>query len=216
MGAAAVSIRADMQATDEDLIIQAIEDIEEWMTENGAESFVARLRPGADEAALAAAEAQLDAPLGSLRTLYRLHDGQTWQSEIEPWFEHMFFLDLAEACRHRSTMLTCYFRPPGELSLREYHSSNTELSERELASEAWFPFANTEGDYLAVNLESGRVVRVRKGDLPWIVLEADDLASFIGDYASGLWDGVYELRGDPDQPGVVEPGLKWLGRYFAR
>jgi cell wall assembly regulator SMI1 len=205
-----------MQASDEEQIIQAVHDIEEWMTENGAESFVAQLRPGADEAAFARAEAQLGQPLGSLlRTLYALHDGQTWQREREPFFEHMFFLDLAEACRQRATLLNSYFRPPAGVSLQEYHRPHAHLSQRELASEAWFPFANTEGDYLAVNLESGRVVRVSKGNVPWIELEAPDLATFLGEHASRLWDGAYRLLGDPALPGV-EDGLRWLGRYFAR
>jgi hypothetical protein len=156
------------------------------------------------------------APLGSLRTLYLVHDGQTWQNESEPFFEHMFFLDLAEACRLRPTLLNGYFRPPAGLTLHEYHRVHTDLTERELASDAWFPFANTDGDYLAVNLESQRVVRVRKGDLPWIELAAPNLATFLGDYASGLWDDAYRLLGDPSQPGVVEEGLLWLGRYLSR
>ena len=205
-----------MHASDEEQLLQSLADIEEFLRDHGAASFADSLRPGASDAALAAAEAEMGAPLGALRTLYRWHDAQNWRREREPLFEHMFFLDLKEACRHRSTAVDCDVRPPSGTTLRDYHRSTTGFDERELASDRWFPFANTEGDYLAVNRESGKVARMVKGDLPWLRVEAPDLGTFIGDYASWLWDGGAVMMGDPKQPGVVEEGLRWLGRDFGR
>ncbi|MFV8756594.1 SMI1/KNR4 family protein [Nannocystaceae bacterium ST9] len=204
-----------MPRTDLEILDQALADIEEWMNDEGAASFVAKLRPGASEAALDAAERSFDLPLlPSLKALYRRHDGQS--GEVEPFFEHMFFVRLDEACRLRSVLLDCYFVPPAGMALRDYHVAHPDLDDRELSSRAWFPFANSEGDFLAVNLESGRVVRVRKGDCPWIHVAADDLAGFVSDYASGLWDGHYQLVGDLEAPGVVDEGLIRLSRYFVR
>jgi cell wall assembly regulator SMI1 len=204
-----------VDGTQIDLLEQALADIEEWMADNDAASFVDTLLPGASDAALAAAQQHFGVPLlPALEALYRWHDGQS--GEVEPFFEHMFFLSLAEACRLRSALLECYFVPPKGMPLREYHRPHAELGDDELTSREWFPFANTDGDYLAVNLESGRVVRVLKGDVPWITLEAGDLPSFVGQYASDLWDGRFELHGDPDQPGVTQAGLVHLSRYFAR
>lgn len=204
-----------MENTPAEILEQAMADIEEWMTDNGAESFVSKLRPGASDADIEAAQAHFEAPLPPLlAALYRRNDGQS--GDVEPFFEHMFFLPFEEACRLRSVLLQCYFAPPGGMSIREYHRGHPYLSEEELSSRAWFPFANTDGDFLAVNLESGQVVRVLKGELPWIRLVGADLAGFVGEYASGLWDGHYELCGDLEQPGVTEAGLIWLSRYLAR
>jgi cell wall assembly regulator SMI1 len=204
-----------MQSTELDLLEQALADIEEWLTDNDLASFVATLRPGASQAALRAAEGEFGVPLSpSLEALYRWHDGQA--ADVEPLFEHMFFLDLEQACRLRPVLLECYFVPPKGMALREYHRRHPDLADAELMSRAWFPFANTDGDFLAVNLESGRVVRLLKGDVPWIKIEAGDLPGFVGQYASDLWDGRLELHGDPDLPGVTEAGLVCLGRYLAR
>lgn len=204
-----------MENTPGELLEQAMADIEEWMNDNGAQSFVSKLRPGASGEAIEAAELSLGAPLVPLlAALYRRNDGQS--GDVEPFFEHMFFVPLEEACRLRSVLLQGYFEPPGGMPLREYHSGHADLSDDDLSSRGWFPFANTEGDFLAVNLESGRVVRVLKGDFPWIRVVGADLAEFVGEYASGLWNGDYELHGDPEQPGVMESGLIWLSRYLAR
>lgn len=205
-----------MLASDDDQLRQALADIEEFLHDHDASSFVEGLRPGASEAALDAAEASAGGPLGPLRLLYRWHDGQDWRSEREPLFGQLFFLDLDEACRQRATMLDCYVRPPSGETLERYHRSTEGFTGSELRSDRWFPFANTEGNYLALQLETGKVARMVKGDLPWLRLEAPDLASFVGSYASALWDGRLILMGDPSEPGVEEEGLHWLGRYFGR
>ncbi|MCB9570424.1 MAG: hypothetical protein H6710_24960, partial [Myxococcales bacterium] len=91
-------MNADADANDDELLLQSLADIEEFLRDNDAASFLDRLHPGASEAALAAAEASLRAPLGALRLLYRWHDGQSIDDEREPLFEHMFFLSLEDAC----------------------------------------------------------------------------------------------------------------------
>jgi cell wall assembly regulator SMI1 len=207
-----------MQASADEQLRQALADIEEFLHDNDASSFVDALRPGASEAALAAAEANVGAPLGKLRLLYRWHDGQDWRREREPLFEHLFFLDLAEACRQRETMLDSYVRAPSGTTLESYHKSTRGFGIDELRSDRWLPFANTEGDYLAVMLDTGKVARMRRGegDLPWLSVEAEELGGFLGGHASALWDGALVLMGDPQEPGVQEDGLRWLGRYFGR
>jgi cell wall assembly regulator SMI1 len=202
------------QSADEQLQ-QAIDDIKEWLGDHDASSFVERLAPGAKDAAIESAEIELGAELpAALGQLYRLHDGQT--GEVEPLFEHMFFLCLADALRSRAAMLGSYVLAPEGMSLRDYHSPHPHVSDAELLSSRWFPFANTEGDFLAVQLDTGRVFRLVKGDVPWIHGEADDFASFLGGYASALWDDAYQFHGDPGQHAGVEAGLLWLSRYLAR
>jgi cell wall assembly regulator SMI1 len=194
---------------------QAIDDIKEWLGDHEAASFVERLAAGAKDAAIESVETELGAELpAALRQLYRLHDGQI--GEVEPLFEHMLFLSLADAQRSRAAMLGSYVVAPEGMGLRDYHSAHPYVSDAELLSPRWLPFANTEGDFLAVQLDSGRVFRFVKGDVPWIHWEADDFASFLGDYASALWDDAYQFHGDPGQRGVVEAGHLYLSRYLAR
>ncbi|MFO7564055.1 MAG: SMI1/KNR4 family protein [Enhygromyxa sp.] len=203
-----------MQQSADEQLQQAIDDIKEWLRDNDAESFIGQLAPGARAADLDELEAALGAALpAGLRQLYLLHDGQT--GEIEPLFEHMRFLSVAEAAGSRAGMLDRYVIPPAGVALRDYHARHDYVSDAELLSPRWLPFANTEGDFLAVQLDTGRVYRFSKGDLPWIHLEAPDFATFIGDYASAIWDDVYQFHGDPARPGV-EDGLRWLGRYLSR
>ncbi len=122
--------------SDLDGMTQALDNLVEWMNENGAASFVAKLRPPASAAALDAAEAKVGAPLGdALRALYR------------------------------------------------------------------WPFA--------VHLGTHRVIRITKGDYPWLRVVAPDLPTFVGDYASRVW------AGDTSLPGVEQEGLAFLGRHLA-
>lgn len=195
---------------------QALEDVVEWLRDHRAESFVAKLRAGASEAALDAAEAKLGAPLGeALRALYRWHDGQAWAEQKEPFFETLFFLDLKEALRQQPEMIAGYFRVPTGSTFAEYHGAHDAIGEAALRSEDWFPFAEASFHFFAVHLGTQRVIRVRKGDFPWLHVVAPDLPTFVGEYASRLWDGELVLSGDTSLPGVEQRGLAFLGRHLA-
>ncbi len=202
-----------MTLTDED-IPQALADIVEYMHDHDASSFVDALREAASAAEFDALEARLGAPLGSLRLLYGWHDGQ--ELEREPLFEHLFFLPLETAERMLPSMLYAYLEPPAGTRAASYHRSTQGFTLAELESPRWLPFANCEGDFLAVQLDTGKVARIMKGELPWLSVEAPNLATFLGRYASWLWDGGAVLMGDPSEPGVELEGMRWLGRYFGR
>lgn len=195
---------------------QALDDLVEWMNKNGAESFVDKLRPPASDAALESAERAIGAPLGdALRSLYRWHDGQAWAEQQEPFFETLFFLDLKEALRQRPEMLAGYFRVPAGSTFAEYHSGHGAIDEAALQSEHWFPFAEASFHFFAVHLGTQRVIRITKGDYPWLRVVAPDLPTFVGEYASRVWDGELVLAGDTSLPGVEQEGLAFLGRHLA-
>ncbi|MBN8612614.1 MAG: SMI1/KNR4 family protein [Deltaproteobacteria bacterium] len=195
---------------------QALDDIVEWMRDHGATSFVAKLRPPVSEAALDAAEQRIGAPLGAaLRALYRWHDGQAWADQKEPFFETLFFLDLKEALRQRPELLDGYVRVPAGSTFADYHAAHDAIGEAALRSDDWFPFAEASFHFFAVHLGTQRVIRIRKGDVPWLHVVAPDLPTFLGDYASRLWDGELVLAGDTSLPDVEQEGLAFLGRHVA-
>ncbi len=201
-----------MNEEQRDYLHQAIADIKEWLVDNAAEAIVENLNEEASDAALASAEKALGVPLPeALWELYALHDGQP--NEGDCLFEHMNFLSLERMLASREGMLYAYFgvRPEGIDQAAIFCADGSQLLESELTSR-WAPFANTEGDFLALNLDSGRVFRVVK-DVPAIRLEADDLPSFLGRYASRLWEDFYALTGDTNLAGVTEEGLVALKRY---
>jgi hypothetical protein len=80
----------------------------------------------------------------------------------------------------------------------------------------WIPFANVDGDFLAVHAVSGRVIQIQKGDLPAIRIIADDFGEFLGGYADDLWNDAYVVTGDPEEPGVANEGLRTLRAYAGR
>ncbi len=209
-------MQSDLEGPELAGMAQALDDIVEWMNDHGAWSFVDKLRAPASEAALDAAEVRIGAPLGpALRALYRWHDGQAWAEQQEPFFETLFFLDLKEALRQRPEMLTGYFRVPPGSTFSDYHAGHDAIGETALRSEDWFPFAEAGFHFFAVHLGTQRVIRITKGDFPWLRVVAPDVPTFLGEYASRLWDGELVLAGDPSLPGVEQEGLAFLGRHVA-
>ena len=70
----------------------------------GCPAYYARLRPGASDAALAAAEAELGVTLpAAFKAFYRWHDGQEANCYM-PWLENLTLLPLDAAVRANRTL----------------------------------------------------------------------------------------------------------------
>jgi cell wall assembly regulator SMI1 len=192
----------------------ALEDIEEWL-EDHAPAILENLNDGASEARIRAVETNLGLRFPEpLRELYRIHDGQRLAGE-HCFFEHMAFLDLEGGRTAQPVMLRAHFglRPDGTIDPgRVFADEDTPLHAAEY-SPRWFPFANTDGDYLAVSCDTGRVFRVAR-EMPALTLVAPDVATFVYEYAARVWDDVYVIAGDPALEGVAAPGVRALKRYL--
>lgn len=201
---------------------QAWEDIEEWFADGGLTQTHENMRPGLEEGALDAAQQALGFELpAALRWLYARHDGQA-ELERFPLFEWFSFMPLHLALGEvRQSMFERYVyglqktRSPrfdGEYVRAYIFYGEDNLSEQE-EDLRWIPFANTEGDFLAVHAGSGRVTRWLKGESPVGSIVAESLEAFLLDYADGLWADAYVIEGDMSLGCVEEEGLVFLGAY---
>ena len=178
-----------MDPEDTEAWSKALDDIKEWFEDHEAGSIVANLLPPASGQAIADVEATLGASLpASLRWLYSVHGGQR-DREANPLFEDLVFCDPSYALGLRSGMLIAYFTPGPN-----FVDPKTPLRDNE-KTQRWYPLANTSHAFLAVNLDSGRVVLAQK-DSPAIHVVADSVGDFLAAYASALWDDEYRLDGD--------------------
>lgn len=210
-----------MSALDDDtieLMTRALDDIKEWFEDQGAQSVLDNVSPGASLAHIV----QVAGTTGlvvhpELQWLYMQHDGQPGMERF-PLFEWCTFLSVERACTDaHGDMMARYF---GAKSIHdgvdvEYITQlvfEDALEEGELDTQ-WFPFANTEGDFFAVHARTGRVARFLKGDSPVGVIVAPSLSDFLCDYADALWRDVYSLMGDTALDYVSQEGLTYLGAY---
>lgn len=208
----------------DDPLRKAMDDLKEWMVDHHAEAIVANLRPGATGDEVLAVEARLGRRFpAALRQLYSLHDGSA--EEANPFFAHREFLSLEQGLRLMSSMLGRYFGvqeewEPGDPEPAIDHDAiycdeETPLREQEYSA-AWWPLAVFNfSSYLAVNLDTGRVFDVEK-DVPALRLLADDLAGYLADYATAVWDDHYVLAGDTELEGVEQDGFVNAQRHLAR
>ncbi len=175
-------------AADTEALLKALDDVKEWYLDNDRAAVVQGLRPPASPADVRLAESTFKAPFpAELRCLYDQHDGQS-DREANPFFGDLVFADLDYSIGLRSGMLYAYFgvRPGGRIETTAIHCDpRTPLLPAELDGR-WFPFANIQGDFLAVHLDTGRVFRAVK-DHPALRLAGASLATFLGDFADHLW-----------------------------
>lgn len=172
---------------------KALADVKEWMLDNERAAVVDGLRPGAGVASLQRVERVTGAAIpAELRFLYEQHDGQS-DREALPFFGSLVFADIDYALGLRPGMLYAYFgvREGGRIEVEAiYADPKTPLRPDELNAR-WFPFANIQGDFLVLHLDTGRVFRAVK-DLPALRLAGASLTEFFCAYADRLWNGEDE------------------------
>lgn len=193
---------------------QALEDIKEWFVDQGAHQIVENLNEGVSRAELERVCGVLSVePLAELAWLYAKHNGQP-DVERYPLFGWLTFLSLAWVEQAFDDLLYCYFGRSGrwdEVNPSAIYDGG-HLSDQEKNAK-WFPFANHGFDFFAVHTQTGRVIRVLKGDFPPIAVVADSMGEFVMQYASDLWDDLYVIGGDLEHAGVVQEGFVSLGAY---
>jgi len=162
-----------------------------WHSPPDARSSLQRVvgAPGAHPAAIALTEAQLGFSIpADLRALWSLHDGQ-----LEPCngFVEAFYLysmEIALSERENMLLLVEYMREePATIG-------ESGLTEAEVASDAWIPFAGLDSDGLAVSALTGRVVELRHDDSPTLVLIADSISAWATAYASRVLADDYRVE----------------------
>ncbi|MDC3955270.1 SMI1/KNR4 family protein [Polyangium jinanense] len=173
----------------EESLAQAFEQIKSWMAKHDAELLAQNLAPGASAEQLAEAEAELGFSLGApLRALWSLHDGQ--HEEMNGFVEAFDLYSIERALGERDSVM-------GALGfLRETPQAVPEsgLTNAELFSDAWVPFAGRDSDGLAVNTVSGRVFEIRHDDSPPLHLHAASLVDWATQYASRVVADDYRVE----------------------
>lgn len=166
----------------------SLEQLERWMRANGALALVENLAPGASDAELAEVERALGFPLTtSLRALWRGHGGQ--RSEGNGFITSYDLFRPKQALDERRSVLLNLEYLRGE---RAYARTGG-LTDAELDTDAWVPFAGRDADLLAVCAESGRVFF--SGDAaPPIVLRALSLATWFEAYAAAVSKGEFVVE----------------------
>lgn len=168
-------------------LVAAIEQLKQWMTDNGAALLVENLAPGATADELDALENEFGFPLpAELRTLWSLHHGQT--EEFNGFVEAMDFFEGGSALIERDTL---------EAALAAVHDApvmpQTGLTPEELVSKKWVPFAGRDSNLLVINAESGRVFACEK-DWPPIVLVAGSLTEWAQQYAKAVLNDDFTVE----------------------
>ncbi|MDC0740606.1 SMI1/KNR4 family protein [Polyangium mundeleinium] len=175
--------------TPEELLAEAFERVKAWMANHGAELLVQNLAPGASAERLRDAEAELGFSLGcELRALWSLHDGQ--HEEMNGFVEAFDLLTIEGALSGRdSVMYALAF-------LRENPRTVPEsgLTQDELFSDAWLPFAGRDADGLVVNTVSGRVFEILHDDSPPLRMHAASLVAWATEYASRVVADDYRVE----------------------
>ena len=167
----------------------AFEQIKRWMIDNGAPLLVENLAPGASVEGIAETERLLGASIPvDLRALWSLHDGQLEECNgfVETFCLYSMKLALAE--RENLLLFVEYLR--GDRAAL----SESGLTDAEVASDAWIPFAGLDSDGLAVSAVSGRVFEVRHDDSPQLVLVADSISAWAAAYAGRVVAGDYHVE----------------------
>lgn len=217
--------RTSSDADGDDAFMKALSDIEEWMTDNHAGEIVSNLATGASQTAIAACEARVGARFpAALRQLYLLHDGQR-NRDLFPLFEDAIFTDLAFALQIRDGMLRYFGVPHGQavdaaandLALdRAQMCADPEAPLREEEfSLRWWPLMERNGEYVAVNLDTGRVFEIIK-DTPAFVLAADSVTDLLSGYADRMWNDEYEVAGDASLDGVTAKGFVSMKKHLQK
>jgi hypothetical protein len=164
--------------TPEEELADAFERIKMWMKDHGAELLPENLALPASEGRLSEVEAKLGFPLApELRALWALHDGQ--REDHNGFIEGFDFFSTARAIGERDMVLI----PLEYLRRAPDVVPESDLTDLELASDDWLPFAGQDSDGLCMNMVSGRVFQIRHDDSPPLRLAAPSLAAWASTYA---------------------------------
>lgn len=198
---------------------KALDDIKEWMQDNRAAPIVDNLAPGASEQELAEVENELGHRfLDPLRRLYLLHNGQRNRDE-HPFFEGGGrFTDLEYGVALIDSLLDFLWQGDEQGAPEDVAEAMADSEKPLLAEEctsAWWPVAEAEGGYIAVNLRTGRVFEVEK-EGPVISYRGDDVGEYLAAYADALWNDNYEVAGDTELDGVTAEGFTSFKRHIQR
>ncbi|MDI1479355.1 SMI1/KNR4 family protein [Polyangium sp. y55x31] len=173
----------------EESLAEAFERITTWMTKHGAELLAENLAPGASAERLAEAEAELGFSLGAeLRALWSLHDGQ--HEEMNGFVEAFDLFSIERALGERDSVMNAL----GFLRETPQAMPESGLTNAELFSDAWIPFAGRDSDGLAVNTVSGRVFDVRHDGWPTLYLHAASIVDWATQYASRVVADDYRVE----------------------
>jgi hypothetical protein len=173
----------------EQALAQSFEQIKNWMADHDAGVLSQNLAPGASAEELDDAEEELEFPLGpELRALWSLHNGQ--HEEMNGFVESYDLFSLDQAISGRDSLL------PALQFLRQAPEAvqTSGLTDAELHSDAWLPFAGRDSDGLALNTVSGRVFKIFHDDSPPLHLHSPSLVAWANRYASRVAAGDYRVE----------------------
>lgn len=195
----------------------ALRALTQWLLAHDAAELAANLAPPAAEAELARYEAWIGPFPAPLRALYLRHNGQP-DRDRWPLFEALTFTDLEYGGLLHEGMLWSYLggdpsKPGGELDRTKLFPDPAAPLRDEEFSPRWWPLAEGNSAFLAVNLDTGRVFRFVK-DVPALRLAAEDVGRFLAEYAAAVQRGDYDIAGDPALPGVRVEGLHARGKHL--
>jgi hypothetical protein len=204
--------------------LQALDDIEEWLVDQGATAIVKDLNEPIDAARLTALETKLGYAIPEeLRAVYKRHDGQrswsrlensffpytmggfcdfasavkqtTWTRFIGPWFQPNVAYDPAWDSLERK-------RHPEEIVPRSWMHVDRRSTKDLLAIEcstAWLVFAWNELTAGVLHLRSGRVFEWEKES--GIRFAADSFGAYLMKLADDVWNDAYRVVQDDGEDG---------------
>ncbi|APR82595.1 Hypothetical protein A7982_07944 [Minicystis rosea] len=173
----------------EESLIEAFEQIKAWMAEHGAELLVENLAAGASAERLSQAEAELGFSLGrDLRALWSLHNGQ--HEEMNGFVGAFDLYSIERALVERDTVTS----PLEYLRNTPRAAAESGLTNAELLSDSWLPFAGRDSDGLAVNTVSGRVFEICHDDSPPLRLHTASLVAWATQYAARVVADDYRVE----------------------
>ena len=198
--------------------LKALDDIKEWLADQGASEIVASLNAPITPGELNAAEKELGYPIPEeLRAVYRRHNGQNnWSELSNTFFPHGIggFCDLAAAVRRdewrRFIGPSSLERHPEQMVERagfqvDSKSTSSELRPEE-CSTAWLVFAWEETFAGVLHLRTGRVFAWEKDT--GLTFMAESFGAFLIQLADDLWKDKHQLARDEFDDG--EEGAPWI------
>jgi hypothetical protein len=228
-------MNAALDSESVDAALKALDDIKEWLTDQGATAIVASLNDPITDEELEALEAELGYPISpELRAVYRTHNGQkNWGDLKNTFFRHGIggFCDFKSAVGRDDwrKFIGPWFQPgapwdpvwdsftplerkPEQTVDRAWMHVDDERTTSDLLPEecstAWLVFGWEETFAGAIHLRTGRVFERAKDE--GLTFVADSFGDFLVGFANDLWDGKYKIKRDDwdeDEPVDLRPWI---------
>jgi hypothetical protein len=200
--------------------LKAVDDIKDWLVDQGATAIVDSLNGPATDEIVEAAEKELGFRLPEeLRAVYRTHNGQqNWDALRNTFFRHGLggFCDLKAAVSLKqwawfihgpgAAMDPSFHQYPEKIVPRDWILVDRKRTRSDLLQEecstGWLAFSWEENFAGVLHLRTGRVFEWEHDE--GLTFLADSFGAFLATFADDLWNGRHRIAQEVLEDGDEE------------